>query len=52
MQAGDILKNPAYAATLRKLAAEGPKALLEGPIAAGHRRQRLHQGRMPGHHDR
>jgi gamma-glutamyltranspeptidase/glutathione hydrolase len=32
-QAGDTLKNPAYAATLRKVAAEGPKALLEGPIA-------------------
>jgi gamma-glutamyltranspeptidase/glutathione hydrolase len=32
-QAGDTLKNPAYAATLRKIAAEGPKALLEGPIA-------------------
>jgi len=33
IQAGDLLKNPAYAATLRKIAAEGPKALLEGPIA-------------------
>jgi gamma-glutamyltranspeptidase/glutathione hydrolase len=34
VQAGDIWKNPAYAATVRKIAAEGPKALLEGPIAA------------------
>jgi gamma-glutamyltranspeptidase/glutathione hydrolase len=33
VKAGDVLKNPAYAATLRKIAAEGPKALLEGPIA-------------------
>ncbi len=32
-QAGDILKNPAYAATVRKIAAEGPKALLEGELA-------------------
>jgi gamma-glutamyltranspeptidase/glutathione hydrolase len=30
---GDVLKNPAYAATIRKVAAEGPKALLEGDIA-------------------
>lgn len=33
VQPGDILKNPAYAATVRKIAAEGPKALLEGKIA-------------------
>ncbi len=33
LQAGDRLKNPAYASTLRKIAAEGPKALLEGKIA-------------------
>ncbi|ALL12315.1 gamma-glutamyltransferase [Caulobacter henricii] len=32
-QAGDLLKNPAYAATVRRLAAEGPSALYEGPIA-------------------
>jgi len=31
---GDVLKNPAYARTLRTLAAAGPRALLEGPIAA------------------
>lgn len=30
---GDLLKNPAYAATVRKIAAEGPRALLEGDIA-------------------
>ena len=34
VQPGDIMKNPAYADTLRKIAAEGPKAILEGPIAA------------------
>jgi gamma-glutamyltranspeptidase/glutathione hydrolase len=33
IQAGDRLKNPDYAATVRRIAAEGPKALLEGPIA-------------------
>ena len=33
VQAGDIMKNPAYAASVRRIAAEGPKALLEGPIA-------------------
>jgi gamma-glutamyltranspeptidase/glutathione hydrolase len=47
VQAGDIMKNPAYAATLRKIAAEGPKALLEGPIAEAIV-ARLHQGPMPG----
>jgi gamma-glutamyltranspeptidase/glutathione hydrolase len=33
LKEGDLKKNPAYAATLRKVAAEGPKALLEGDIA-------------------
>jgi gamma-glutamyltranspeptidase/glutathione hydrolase len=33
-RAGDLLKNQAYAATVRRIAAEGPRALLEGPIAA------------------
>lgn len=32
-QAGDVLKNPAYAETLRKIAAEGPAAILKGKIA-------------------
>jgi gamma-glutamyltranspeptidase / glutathione hydrolase len=30
---GDVLKNPAYASTVRRIAAEGPRALHEGPIA-------------------
>jgi len=34
VQAGDTLRNPAYARTLRTIAAEGPRALLDGPIAA------------------
>ncbi|MEI9965366.1 MAG: gamma-glutamyltransferase family protein [Caulobacteraceae bacterium] len=34
MTAGDVLKNPAYARTLRALAAGGPRALYEGPLAA------------------
>jgi len=33
-QIGDTLKNPAYAAALRKIAAEGAKGLLTGQIAA------------------
>jgi gamma-glutamyltranspeptidase/glutathione hydrolase len=33
VQAGDTLRNPAYAATLRALAERGPRALLEAPIA-------------------
>jgi gamma-glutamyltranspeptidase / glutathione hydrolase len=47
VKAGDIMKNPAYAETLRKLAAEGPKAILEGPIAE-QIVARLQQGPMPG----
>lgn len=45
-QAGDVLKNPAYAATVRKIAAEGPAALLDGPIAQAII-DRLHEGDMP-----
>jgi gamma-glutamyltranspeptidase / glutathione hydrolase len=33
VQAGDTLRNPAYAQTLRTIAARGPRALLEGPLA-------------------
>ncbi|MDB5454274.1 MAG: ggt [Caulobacteraceae bacterium] len=33
LREGDVKKNPAYAATLRKIAAEGPRGLLEGDIA-------------------
>ncbi|MDB5455736.1 MAG: gamma-glutamyltransferase, partial [Caulobacter sp.] len=45
-QAGDVLKNPAYAATLRRLAAEGPSALYEGPLAEAIV-ARLHEGDLP-----
>ncbi len=34
MKAGDRLRNPAYAATLRRLGAEGPSAILTGKVAA------------------
>jgi gamma-glutamyltranspeptidase/glutathione hydrolase len=44
---GDIMKNAAYAATLRKVAADGPKALLEGKIAQDIV-DKLHQGPIPG----
>ena len=46
-QAGDVLKNPAYAATVRKIAAEGPKALLEGSIAEAIV-AKVHEGPLPG----
>ncbi|MDR7115824.1 gamma-glutamyltransferase [Caulobacter sp. BE254] len=42
-QAGDTLKNPAYAATLRDLASKGASALYEGPLAQ-QIVDRLHQG--------
>ena len=45
-QAGDTLKNPAYATTLRSLAAQGPSALYEGPLAQAIV-DRLRQGEMP-----
>jgi gamma-glutamyltranspeptidase/glutathione hydrolase len=47
VKAGDILKNPAYAAMLRRLAAEGPAALYEGAVA----REivaRVHADPLPG----
>jgi gamma-glutamyltranspeptidase/glutathione hydrolase len=47
VQAGEIMKNPAYAATVRKIAAEGPKALLEGPIAEAIV-AKVHEGPIPG----
>lgn len=34
VRAGDRLRNPAYAATLREIARQGPRALLDGPLAA------------------
>jgi gamma-glutamyltranspeptidase/glutathione hydrolase len=33
IQSGDLVRNPAYAETVRKIAAEGAKAILEGSIA-------------------
>ncbi|HRD29989.1 MAG TPA: gamma-glutamyltransferase, partial [Caulobacter sp.] len=47
VQAGDRLKNPDYATTVRRLAAEGPDALYEGPIAQAIV-ARLHEGDLPG----
>jgi len=46
-QAGDVLKNPAYAATLKRLAAEGPSALYEGPIAQA-MVDKVREGALPG----
>ena len=47
LRAGDTLKNPAYAQTLRRLAAEGPSALYAGPIAADIA-ARVRQDPIPG----
>ncbi len=47
LKAGQRLKNPAYAATLRRIAAEGPDALLKGKIAADIV-ARLAQDPLPG----
>jgi gamma-glutamyltranspeptidase / glutathione hydrolase len=33
VKTGDVLRNPAYAQTVRRIAAEGPAALYEGPLA-------------------
>jgi gamma-glutamyltranspeptidase / glutathione hydrolase len=33
IQAGDTLRNPAYAASLQQIATQGPRALLEPPLA-------------------
>jgi len=35
VQTGDMLRNPEYAATLRAIAEQGPRAMTEGPIADG-----------------
>lgn len=45
--AGDTMRNPAYAATLRRIAAHGPAGLLEGPIAAAIV-AKVHEGANPG----
>ena len=47
VQPGDIMRNAAYADTLKKVAAEGPRAILGGPIAEAIV-ARLHQGPLPG----
>jgi gamma-glutamyltranspeptidase/glutathione hydrolase len=46
-QAGDVLKNPAYAETVRRIAAEGPSALYEGPLAQAIV-DRVHEGELAG----
>jgi gamma-glutamyltranspeptidase/glutathione hydrolase len=46
LQTGDLLVNHAYAATLRKIAAEGPRAILAGSIAADIVK-RLHEDPLP-----
>jgi gamma-glutamyltranspeptidase/glutathione hydrolase len=47
MTAGDLLKNPAYAATLRRIGAEGPNGILSGKIAQDIV-DRLAKGPIPG----
>ena len=45
--AGEVIRNAPYAATLRRLAAQGPDALLKGDIARAIV-DRVHQGDYPG----
>ena len=47
LASGDVLKNPAYAATLQRLALEGTRALYHGAIADDIV-QRVHQGEFAG----
>jgi gamma-glutamyltranspeptidase/glutathione hydrolase len=47
LREGDLFRNPKYAATLRRLAAEGPRALLSGGIAA-EIVKRTHEEPLPG----
>ncbi|HEY5107084.1 MAG TPA: gamma-glutamyltransferase family protein [Caulobacteraceae bacterium] len=46
-KAGDTMRNPAYAATLRRLAREGPSALYSGRIAADIA-AKVREGAIPG----
>jgi len=46
-KSGDLLRNEAYAATLRRVADEGPGALYKGRIAQDIV-NRVHQGELPG----
>lgn len=46
-KAGDVLKNPTYADTVRKIAAQGPAALLEGALAQAIV-AKVSQGPLPG----
>lgn len=46
-QAGEMWKNPAYAVTVRKIAMEGPDAILKGPLAQAIV-DKLHEGPRPG----
>ena len=48
VKAGDTLRNPAYAQTLRTIATRGPRALLEGPLARADRR--ADEGRTASRH--
>ncbi len=47
LKVGDHIRNPAYAATLRRVAAEGPDALLKGKVA-GDIVARLGEAPLPG----
>jgi gamma-glutamyltranspeptidase/glutathione hydrolase len=47
LQAGDPFTNPAYGATLRRLASQGPRALLEPPVST-RIIERTHADPLPG----
>ncbi len=46
-QTGDVLRNPAYSVTLRRLAKLGPSGVLQGPIAADIA-AKVHEEPIPG----
>lgn len=46
--AGDVIRNPALANTLRQVARKGPKAFYAGKIAKRDQRRRLQRPRKPG----
>ncbi len=50
LEEGDLFRNPEYAKTLERIAAEGPRALYEGAIAADIVRV-THLEPLPGTHD-
>ena len=47
-KAGDLLRNPAYAATLRRLATQGPARAVSRAASPQDIVERVHEGELPG----